>query len=144
MKVYKSDGIDTMNICPKCKEPINWDDYCICEFPSAIRCECILHPHCLEEIKESVNMLAKCNCHPTHVDSFVRVQVAAGTSEDKKNPDSQEHPAEDKKNPDSQEHPADDDMVWHLEPDGYRRMKRSEMLKLQQINDSKGVPRYRG
>jgi hypothetical protein len=120
-----------MNICPKCKEPINWDDYCICEFPSAIPCKCILHPHCLEETKKSVNILLNCNCHPTHVGSFVRVQVAAGTSEDKKNSDSQEHP-------------ADDDMVWHLEPDGYRRMKRSEMLKLQEINDSKGVPRYRG
>jgi hypothetical protein len=121
------------------------DDYYICKFPSAIRCECILHPHCFEEIKESVNILAKCNCHSTHVDSFVHVQVEAGTSEDKKISDSQEHPAddEDEKNSDSQEHPADDDMVWHPEPDGYRRMKRSEMLKLQQINDSKGVPRYR-
>jgi hypothetical protein len=129
--------------CTQCFEPIDGGHY-ICKYGSTCLCPCILHPHCFEKAKQSVHILLKCQCHPLHIDSFVRVQVAEGTSEDKKIPDSQvvEGTSEDKKNPDSQEHP--DDVVYYLDTNGYKRMKRSEMLKLQERDDSQGIPRRRG
>jgi hypothetical protein len=128
--IYKSDGIDTImsKVCTKCTEPIDRDHY-ICKYPFDSPCECILHPCCFQNAKESVSILLKCKCHPWHIDSFVHVQVAEGTSEDKKKPDFQEHP---------------DNMVYYLDTNGYQPMNRSEMLKVQEIDDSTGIPSRRG
>jgi hypothetical protein len=127
----------TSKVCTKCHGPIDGRDYYSCQYNNA--CECILHPQCYQEAKDDNKILLKCKCHFWHIESFVYAKLAEDTSEEEQDPKMQEP----EQTHEIQEHP--EEMIWYLSRDAnaYVYMKRSEALRLQEIDDSKGIPRSR-